>query len=166
MQSKGITNIAVDNEAAGGNAVLSGGLGPYLLSRYKRDGIEQQGVKYLIIFEGVNDIGSSYGDVADQLTNAFKQIVADARAAGLVTIGATIIPFGGNGYYSAAHEQARQKVNQWIMAAGNFDHAVDFASFVGQGSSLQSRFDSGDHLHPNVAGYQQIANMFPLDIFT
>lgn len=165
MQSNGITNVAVGNEAAGGNAVLSGGLGPYLMSRYKRDGINQQGVKYLMIFEGVNDIGSSYGDVADQLINAYKQIIADARAAGLVTIGATITPFQGNGYYSSAHEQARQKVNQWIMAASNFDHAVDFASFVGQGSVLQPRFDSGDHLHMNPAGYQQIANMFPLDIF-
>ena len=165
MQANGVTNVAVDNQAAGGNAVLSGGLGPYLLSRYQRDGLQQQGVKYLMIFEGVNDIGSGGGNVGDSLINAFKKIVADAKAAGLVTIGATITPFGGNSYSSGAHEQARTKVNQWIMTPGNFDHAVDFASFVGQGSSLKSTYDSGDHLHPNVAGYQQIANMFPLDIF-
>jgi lysophospholipase L1-like esterase len=165
MQSNGIINVAVDNQAAGGNAVLSGGLGPYLLSRYKRDGLEQQGVKYLMIFEGVNDIGSGGGNVGDQLISAYKKIIADAKAAGLVTIGATITPFGGNSYSSGAHEQARQKVNQWIMAAGNFDHAVDFASFIGQGANLQSKFDSGDHLHPSVAGYQEIANKFPLDIF-
>ncbi len=165
MQANGITNVAVDNQAAGGNAVLSGGLGPYLLSRYKRDGIEQQGVKYVMVFEGVNDIGSGGGNVGDQLINAYKKIITDCKSAGYVTIGATITPFGGNSYSSGPHEQARQKVNQWIMAAGNFDHAVDFASFVGQGTNLKSQFDSGDHLHPSVAGYQEIANKFPLDIF-
>ncbi|KAB5566043.1 SGNH hydrolase-type esterase domain-containing protein [Coniochaeta sp. 2T2.1] len=165
MQSNGITNVAVNNQAAGGNAVLSGGLGPTLLSRYKRDGLQQQGVKYVMIFEGVNDIGSGGGNVGDQLITAFKKIIADCKAAGLTTIGATITPFGGNSYSSGAREQARQKVNQWIMAAGNFDHAVDFAGFIGQGSNLKSQFDSGDHLHPSVAGYQEIANKFPLDIF-
>jgi lysophospholipase L1-like esterase len=165
MQANGITNVAVDNQAAGGNAVLSGGLGPTLLSRYKRDGLEQQGVKYVMIFEGVNDIGSGGGIVGDQLISAYKRIVTDCKTAGYVTIGATITPFGGNSYSSGSHEQARQKVNQWIMAAGNFDHAVDFAGFIGQGSNLKSQFDSGDHLHPSVAGYQEIANKFPLDIF-
>ncbi|KAJ9150266.1 SGNH hydrolase [Pleurostoma richardsiae] len=166
MQQNGITNVGVNNQAAGGNAVLSGGLGPYLLSRYKRDAIQQQGVKYVLILEGVNDIGSSYGNVADQLISAFKQIIADCKAAGYVTIGATITPFGGNSYSSSAHEQARQTVNQWIMTAGNFDHAVDFSSFIGSGSSLIRQYDSGDHLHPSVAGYQEIADKFPLDIFT
>jgi len=164
MQKNNITNIGVVNQAAGGNAVLSGGLGPYLLSRYKRDGITQQGVKYLMIFEGVNDIGNG-GNVADGLINAFKTIIADAKKAGYITIGATITPFGGNSYAGGNHEQERTKVNQWIMAAGNFDHAVDFASFIGSGSALSKQYDSGDHLHPSVAGYQQIADKFPLDIF-
>ena len=166
MQAAGITNVAVANQAAGGNAVLSGGLGPFLLSRYRRDAIDQPGVKYVMIFEGVNDIGGSGGgNVATQLIDAFKRIVADARKAGCVTIGVTITPFGGNGYAGGAHEQARQTVNQWIMAPGNFDYAVDFASIIGQGDRLKANFDSGDHLHPSVAGYQEIANKFPLDIF-
>ncbi len=95
MMKNNITNIGVNNQAAGGNAVLSGGLGPYLLSRYKRDAITQNGVKYVMIFEGVNDIGSGGGNVGDQLISAFKQIVADCKKAGYITIGATITPFGG-----------------------------------------------------------------------
>lgn len=165
MQKNGITNVGVNNQAAGGNAVLNGGLGPTLLSRYKRDGINLEGVKYLMIFEGVNDIGSGSASTGDQLINAYKTIIADAKKAGYVTIGATITPFGGNSYSSGAHEQARQKANTWILAKGNFDYSVDFASWIGQGSNLKSSFDSGDHLHPNVAGYQEIADKFPLDIF-
>lgn len=163
LQKNGITNVAVDNQAAGGNAVLSGGLGPTLLSRYKRDAIDQPGVKYVMIFEGVNDIGANGSGQA--LINAFKQIVADCKAKGYITIGATITPFGGNSYAGGNHEQQRQLVNTWIMAEGNFDYAVDFSAIIGQGDRLQASFDSGDHLHPSVAGYQAIADKFPLDIF-
>jgi lysophospholipase L1-like esterase len=174
MQKNGITNIGVNNQAAGGNAVLSGGLGPTLLSRYKRDSLEQQGVKYVMIFEGVNDIGNSGTDsgtqtrLGDQLINAFKQIVADCKKAGFITIGATITPFGGSGqsYANPARDATRQKVNQWIMTSGTFDAVVDFAGIIGQGANLKSQYDGGDHLHPNVAGYQEIADKFPLDIFT
>jgi lysophospholipase L1-like esterase len=165
MQKSGITNIGVNNQAAGGNTVLSGGLGPTLLSRYKRDAIQQEGVKYVMLFIGVNDIGNAGGNVADQLINAFKTIAADCKKAGYITIGATITPFGGNSYSGGSHEQQRQKVNQWIMQAGNLDHAVDFASFIGNGANLKSQHDGGDHLHPNVAGYQELADRFPLDIF-
>ena len=165
MQKEGITNIGVGNQAAGGNTVLSGGLGPPLMSRYKRDAITQQGVKYVLIFEGVNDIGNAGGDPSGQLINAFKTIIAAAKEAGYVTIGATITPFGGNSYSSGGHEQARKKVNDWIMAKGNFDYAVDFSSIIGQGDRLQQAYNSGDGLHPSVAGYQEIADKFPLDIF-
>ncbi|KAH8885865.1 SGNH hydrolase [Thozetella sp. PMI_491] len=163
MQQNGITNIGVNNQAAGGNTVLSGGLGPPLMQRYKRDAITQQGVKYVMIFEGTNDIGN--GGSGDQVINAFKTIIADAKKAGYITIGATITPFGGNSYSSGGHEQARTSVNKWIMTPGNFDHAVDFSAIIGSGTSLNKQYDSGDHLHPSVAGYQEIANKFPLDIF-
>jgi lysophospholipase L1-like esterase len=165
MQKEGITNVGVNNQAAGGNTVLSGGLGPTLLSRYKRDAIQQQGVKYVMIFEGTNDIGNSGGNVADQLINAFKQIAADCKKAGFITIGATITPFGGNSYGSGNHDQQRTRVNQWIMAPGNFDHAVDFSSWIGSGANLNAKHDSGDHLHPNVAAYQELADKFPIAIF-
>ncbi|KAK7179277.1 hypothetical protein DPSP01_005698 [Paraphaeosphaeria sporulosa] len=166
LQTTNHTNIAIGNQAAGGNAVLSGGLGPTALSRYKRDALEQPGVKYVMIFEGVNDLGS--GASAGALTNAYKQITADAKKAGFVTIGGTITPFGGNSYYSAGHEQARKQVNDFIKAKGNFDFVVDFAGAIenkGDPTKMDSKYNGGDGLHPNVAGYQAMANAFPLDVF-
>ncbi|OHF01603.1 hypothetical protein CORC01_03093 [Colletotrichum orchidophilum] len=173
IRKNGFTNIAIANEAAGGNAVLSGGIGPTLLSRYHRDALGQQGVARVLIFEGVNDIGPSATDAATQqrigdgLINAYSQIVADCKKAGLATIGATITPFSGTGqsYADPAREQTRLRVNKWILENGTFDQVVDFASFIGEGDQLKPQFDSGDHLHPNVAGYQEIADRFPLDIF-
>lgn len=165
-------NIAVANQGAGGNAVLMGGLGPPLVTRYKRDGIAQQGAKYVLVFEGVNDIGISAADpgtqqrIGDELIDAYKKIVKDCKKAKLVTIGATITPFGGSGqpYSNPVREQTRQRVNKWILESGTFDRTVDLAAFVSEGDRLRPRFDSGDHLHPNVAGYQELANKFPLEV--
>ncbi|KAM7204732.1 SGNH hydrolase-type esterase domain containing protein [Naviculisporaceae sp. PSN 640] len=180
LQKAGITNIAVTNQAAGGNTVLSGGLGPTLLSRYKRDAIQQAGVKYVLIFEGVNDIGSggtdsgSQNNIGNRLIEAYKTIANDCRAAGFKVFGATITPFGGNGqsYSNPTRESTRVKVNKWILensgTGKTFDAAVDFAKMIGDGgqpSQLGRAFDGGDHLHPNVAGYQAMADGFPLDIF-
>ncbi|RMZ69386.1 lipolytic enzyme [Pyrenophora seminiperda CCB06] len=171
------TNIAINNEAAGGNAVLAGGLGPPLLTRYKRDALLQPGAKYIMIFEGVNDIGpapntaSAQTRIGDQLIAAYKQIAVDAKKAGLVTIGATITPFGGNaGYAGVEKEKTRVRINQWVLGKGNgtFDFVVDFAGMVatkGQESVLNKMFDSGDGLHPNARGYQAMADGFPLDVF-
>ncbi|ORX98444.1 lipolytic enzyme [Clohesyomyces aquaticus] len=176
LQASGQTNIAICNQAAGGNRVLHDGLGPPLLSRYQRDALSQPGIKYLMIFEGVNDIGSeatsssTQTSIGDQLIKAFTQITSDAKKAGLVTIGATITPFGGSGqsYSNPEREKTRQRVNKWILAKGNFDHVVDFAAAVeskSAASQLDSKYDGGDHLHPNAAGYRAMADAFPLDIF-
>ncbi|OTB00503.1 hypothetical protein M426DRAFT_15445 [Hypoxylon sp. CI-4A] len=179
MQKEGITNVAVCNQAAGGNTVLTGGLGPPLIQRYKRDLLTTAGVKYALIFEGVNDIGGGSADSGTQsrigtsLTSSFKTIATEAKAAGLTVFGATITPFGGNGqsYSNPTRDQARQTVNKWILDGGDgsFDAAIDFATFVANPSNaanLATQYDGGDHLHPNVAGYQEIADQFPLDIFT
>ncbi|KAK3685202.1 SGNH hydrolase-type esterase domain-containing protein [Podospora appendiculata] len=178
MQKAGLNNIGVNNQAAGGNTVLSGGLGPPLLTRYKRDGITQQGVKYVLIFEGVNDIGGGATDagsqngIASRLQDAFKQIATECRAAGIKVFAATITPFGGSGqsYSNPTREQTRVKVNAWILAnaGGIFDGVVDFSKMIGDASTksqLAKAYDGGDHLHPNVAGYQAMADGFPLDIF-
>ena len=170
MHKAGITHIGVNNQAAGGNTVLSGGLGPPLMQRYKRDSLGVQGVKYVMIFEGVNDIGNSGGGVAGQIQNAFKTIVDDCKKAGLITIGATVTAFGGQGqsYSSPAREQQRQQLNNWILTSKTFDHTVDFAKMIDDPSAksqLARAYDGGDHLHPNVAGYQAMADGFPLDIF-
>lgn len=153
-------------QAAGGNAVLSGGLGPTALSRYKRDALEQPGIKYFMLFEGVNDIGG--GASGSSLISAFKTMTADAKKAGLVTIGATITPFGGNSYYSAGHEQARKQVNDFVKTKGNFDFVVDFAGAIenkADVTKMDAKYNGGDGLHPNVAGYQAMANAFPLEAF-
>ncbi|KAI4908000.1 uncharacterized protein J4E92_011004 [Alternaria infectoria] len=174
LQSTNHTNIAVCNQAAGGNTVLSGGLGPPLLTRYKRDAIEQPGVKWVMVFEGVNDIGGNANtaaaqtSVGDRLIAAFKQIAADAKTAGYRTIGGTIAPFAGNGYEGVEREKTRKRVNKWILESGNYDHAVDIASMVADKANaerLDKRYDSGDGLHPSVAGYQAIADAFPIEIF-
>ncbi|KAF2110171.1 lipolytic protein-like protein G-D-S-L family [Lophiotrema nucula] len=152
LQSNNYTNVAVCNQAAGGNTVLTGGLGPTLLSRYQRDAITQPG-----------------SNIADQLIKAFTQIVADAKKAGYITIGATITPFGGGGSYSnPAREEGRKKVNKWIMESKTFDHAVDFSAILESKTAagqLDPKYNGGDYLHPNGAGYKALADQFPIDIF-
>ncbi|KAI5917366.1 lipolytic enzyme [Camillea tinctor] len=178
MQEEGIVDIAVCNQAAGGNTVLTGGLGPPLVDRYKRDLLAVAGVKYAIIFEGVNDIGGASADsstqarIGDGLTTAFKTIANDAKEAGLVVFGATITPFGGSGqsYSNPTRDQTRRAINEWVLAGGDgsFQGTIDFAQFVADPSNaanLATQYDSGDHLHPNVAGYQAMAEHFPLGIF-
>ncbi|KAF9526189.1 SGNH hydrolase-type esterase domain-containing protein [Crepidotus variabilis] len=174
LQTNGLTNIAVVNQAAGGNRVLADGLGPSLISRYKRDALTQAGVRWAMIFEGVNDIGTgatgsgTQNQIANQLISAFTQIAKDAKALGLPIFAATITPFGSSQYGDASREAARQTVNDWILTSGIFDAVVDFDKFIRDPSNsaqLASQYNSGDYLHPNVAGYQYIANQFPLNIF-
>jgi lysophospholipase L1-like esterase len=182
MQKNSATsNIGVNNQAAGGNRVLQDGLGPSLISRYTRDAINQEGVKYVMIFEGVNDIGTAGADqssqtqVGNSLISAFKQIAADAHKAGLLVFAATITPFCAPGgasqqsYSSTTREATRQKVNSWISTSGTFDAVIDFDKIVHDPSAvsqLASKYNSGDYLHPNDAGYQAIADAFPLTIFS
>ncbi|KAI8628524.1 SGNH hydrolase-type esterase domain-containing protein [Xylariaceae sp. FL1651] len=178
MQKENITNIAVVNQAAGGNAVLSGGLGPPLMQRYKRDLLATAGVKYGLIFEGVNDIGVASTDsgtlsrIGSSLESSFKTIATDAKAAGITMFGATITPFSGSGqaYSNPARDSERQTVNKWILGGGDGSYAasIDFAKILANPSDpadLASQYDSGDHLHPNPVGYQAIADQFPLTIF-
>ncbi|KAF2476324.1 SGNH hydrolase [Lindgomyces ingoldianus] len=179
LQSSNYTNIAVCNQAAGGNRVLKEGLGPSLVSRYQRDAITQPGVKFVMIFEGVNDIGneatssSSQSAVGDALIKAFQQIISDSKKAGLTTIGATITPFSApsasqQSYSSPEREKTRQRVNKWILTPGNFDHVVDFGAVVESKSSpgqLDSKYNGGDYLHPNAAGYRAMADAFPIEVF-
>ena len=153
---------------------MSGGLGPTLLTRYKRDAIDQPGVKWVMIFEGVNDIGGGANSagtqtsIGDRLIQAFTQIAADAKKAGYTTIGGTITPFGGNSYQGTEREKTRKRVNKWILESKTFDYTVDIAGMIankGNDQQLDAKYNSGDGLHPNVAGYQAIADAFPVDIF-
>lgn len=177
MVKSNISHISVNNQAAGGNRVLADGLGPSLISRYTRDAINQSGVKYVLLFIGVNDIGSASIDsgtqtqISNSLISAFKTIIADCKKNKLAIFGATITPFGGSGqsYSNPEREKSRKKINEWILSKeAGFDAVVDFAKIVADPanvSQLKNAYDGGDHLHPNGAGYQAMADGFPIEIF-
>jgi len=157
--------VAVINQGIGGNAVTAGGLGPTALARFSRDVLGQSGARWVILFEGVNDLGGGVG--APAITSAFANLIAQAHAQALLAYGATITPFGSNAYYTAAHESARQAVNAYIKS-GVFDGTIDFDAAVRDSSSpprLQAAYDSGDGLHLNPAGYQKLADTVDLTLF-
>ncbi|MFG2115474.1 SGNH/GDSL hydrolase family protein [Streptomyces sp. NPDC048718] len=172
------SQVAVLNQAAGGNRVLNDGLGPNALARFDRDVLAQSGVRWLILFEGVNDIGNAGATVtaqrqmAEDLIAAYGQFVVRAHAQGLPVYGATLTPFGGNAGYDdpdGYREAARQTVNRWIRTSGRFDAVIDFdraARDPDQPGRLRESFDLGDHLHLNPAGYKALADAVPAGLFT
>ncbi|MGW0808743.1 SGNH/GDSL hydrolase family protein [Nonomuraea sp. NPDC002799] len=166
-------DLTFANQAAGGNRVLNDGLGPNVLARLDRDVLAQSGVGRLIVFEGVNDIGTAPAteaaqkQVADDLIAAYEQIVTRVQAHDIRVYGATLTPFGGNTSYDDAEgfrEAARQTVNDWIRTSGRFDAVIDFdraARDPAEPRRLAAAYDVGDHLHLNPAGYQALAAAVP-----
>ena len=184
LQSSGdpaLTSLAFGNQAAGGNRILADGLGPNAIGRFDRDVLSQPGVKFAFVFEGVNDIGvaattdAAQQAIGDAVIAAYKQFVLRAHAAGLPIFAATITPFSAPGfnasvqaYSSPVREATRQRVNAFIRDGGWFDAFADFDAVVrdpAAPSQLSAQFNSGDFLHPNVAGYTAIAEAFPVEIF-
>jgi lysophospholipase L1-like esterase len=165
---------AILNQAAGGNRVLNDGLGPNVLARLDRDVLATSGVDRMLIFEGVNDIGTAPATVADQkqvvddLLFAFEQVVLRAHARDITAYGATITPFGGNTGYDdpdGLREQSRQAVNAVLRRGRLFDEIVDFdvaARDPAVPRQLNPAYDTGDHLHLNPAGYGALAAAVPL----
>ncbi|HVO34844.1 MAG TPA: SGNH/GDSL hydrolase family protein [Gemmatimonadales bacterium] len=168
------THIAVLNAGIGGNCILKYCLGPAALARLDRDVLDQRGVRWAIVLEGVNDIGGTRSpaaadSVATGLIAAFQQIIREAHARGLRISGATILPFGGSFYDRPGHEEARQRVNEWIRTSGAFDAVVDFDAVMRdptQPNRLLPIADSGDHLHPGEEGYRMMADAIDLALFT
>jgi lysophospholipase L1-like esterase len=166
-------DVAVLNAGIGGNAVLRGGLGPTALARLERDVLSQPGARWVIVSEGVNDIGAaanadSAASVARQLPEAYREIVRRAHARGLRVYGATILPFGGSFYARPERETARQAVNAWIRGSGVFDAVIDLDAALrdpADAARLRGEADSGDHLHPNERGYEMIADAIDLGLF-
>jgi lysophospholipase L1-like esterase len=172
--------IGVSNQGIGGNHLLSDGLGPNALARFDRDVLAQAGVRWLMVFEGVNDLGglartaevpeSEHQECVRRVVAAYQQIIARAHAHGIRVIGATITPYVGSDYYHPGplSEADRRAVNQWIRGAGHFDAVVDFDAVARdprQPERLLPAYDCGDHLHPSPAGYKAMGESVPLSLF-
>lgn len=170
VENPATSKIAVLNLGIGGNTVLSGGLGPTARARFDKDVLGQSGVKWLIVLEGVNDIGNSSGQgVAQGLIDAYKEFVMKARANGIRAYGVPILPFAGSQYDSPDHQAARDTVNAWIRMPGNFDAVIDLDAAVRDPQNpnrLAAAYDSGDQLHLNPAGYQKMGESVDLSLFT
>ncbi len=174
--SRKTASLGVLNEGIGGNRLLHDGTGPNALARFDRDVLAQTGVRWLIVLEGINDIGTEpdagtrheQPATADQLIAAFEQMIVRAHAHGIRIYGATILPDEGAGYFTSAGEADRQKVNTWIRTSGKFDAVIDFDAVTRdprQPSRLSAAADCGDHLHPSPAGYKTMADAIDLKLF-
>jgi lysophospholipase L1-like esterase len=168
------TRIGVLNAGIGGNRVLHDGLGPSALSRLDRDVLDQSGARWLIVLEGVNDIGTGPADepgvaaIGHQLIAAYEQLIDRTRARHIRIYGATILPFGGSAYFTPDREAARQTVNRWIRTSGRFDGVVDFDAAVrdaADSTRLRATVDCGDHLHLSDRGYRIMAEAVDLGLF-
>ncbi len=166
-------NLAVLNEAISGNRILREGAGPSALARFDRDVLAESGVQYLLILEGINDIGHMKRNPeehisAEDLIGALNQMIVRAHAHGIVVIGATLTPFAGAGAYTETGEAIRQAVNAWIRSSGSFDGYVDMDAAV-RDPAHPDRFlptlEHGDHLHPNDAGYKAMGEAVSLSLF-
>ncbi len=172
--------VSVLNAGIGGNRLLADGLGPNALARLNRDVLAQSGVRYLILLEGVNDLGTltldgpvtdaAHSELVRQIIESYAQIITQAHTHGLKVIGGTIMPFAGSDFYHPGPitEADRQSVNAWIRRPGRFDAVVDFDRVMADPARpdhLRADYDCGDHLHPSPTGYNAMANAIPLNLF-
>jgi lysophospholipase L1-like esterase len=170
---KATANIAVGNMGIGGNRVLRDGAGVSAVARLDRDVLSQSGVKWLMVLEGINDIGHgalapAEAVTADELIGAYKQIIEQAHTHGIQVIGCTLTPFEGANYSRENGEAVRETVNTWIRTSGAYDAVVDFEAATRDPNNpkrFRADLDPGDHLHPNDAGYQAMANAVDLSLF-
>ena len=166
-------HVAVLNEGIGGNCVLRDCLGPSALRRFGHDVINQTKAHWLIILEGINDIGqvqSAKG--ADALVHdliaAYEQMIDSAHAKGIHVYGATLLPFGGSFYDTPDRESVWKRVNEWIRTSGRFDAVIDLDAALRDPANplhLLPVDDSGDHLHPSETGHRMMAEAVDLTLF-
>lgn len=185
--------FSVVDEGIGGNRVLHDGGTPEAragqhfsaLTRWSYDALERSGVKYIILLEGVNDIGHSSlikeggarmrqerspeaPVTADDLIRAMTQLIDEAHARGVKVIGATLTPYGGANYERPDGEEIHNAINDFIRHGGKFDEVIDFEKATqdpAHPDRYQSDFNNGDHLHPNDAGAKAMADSVDLSVF-
>ncbi|PCS17893.1 GDSL-like lipase/acylhydrolase [Lactococcus lactis subsp. lactis] len=163
------------NEGITGNQVLTDSptnvaknayFGQSALSRLDRDVFNRPGLKDILLLEGINDINT--GASANKIIEGYKKIINQAHISGVQIIAGTLPPFKGYPTWTAKKDKVRQKVNHWILTSGAFDGTVDFAKVLatsGNSEELNPIYDSGDHLHPNNAGYKAMGDAVNLSLF-
>jgi lysophospholipase L1-like esterase len=174
--NKKTAGIGVLNEGIGGNRLVHDMTGPNALARFDRDVLSQDGVRWLIVLEGINDLGgrtraaarNEQVPTAQDLIAAYEQIILRAHAHHILVFGATILPYEGAGYFTPEGEADRQTINNWIRTSGNFDGVIDLDAATRDAqhpSHLAAAADSGDHLHPADGGYKIMADAIDLKVF-
>lgn len=176
LQSAGLQNLGVANDGIGGGRVLMDDYGPSALNRFDRDVLARPGVRDVIVFEGINDIGAPIvlandGPIinAADLISGYQQLIVRAHERGIRIFGATITPFGGATTFTSGGETTREAVNNWIRMSHAYDGFFDFDAAVRDPSKptqLLPIYDCGDHLHSTNAGYQKMAQTVDLHAFT
>jgi lysophospholipase L1-like esterase len=171
------SNIAIVNHGISGNRLLLDGTGTNALARFDRDVLATPGVKWLMILEGINDIGQALRNgapaenaiTADDVIAAYRQMIERAHSHGIKVIGCTLTPYVGAAYASDAGESVRSAVNSWIRTSGAFDAVVDFEAATRDPANPKQflpAYNNTDKLHPNDAGYKAMADAVDLSIFT
>lgn len=179
VASPGAPKLSVLNLGISGNRILADGAGVNALARFDRDVLGQAGVKWLMIMEGINDIGVTAGPprgngpastpvTADDLILPMKQMIERAHTHGIKVAGCTLTPYQGATYYSDKGEEVREAVNRWIRTSGAFDAVVDYDKVTqdsANSKTFKPTFNNTDHLHPNDAGYKAMADSVDLKMF-
>ncbi|PPB97966.1 SGNH/GDSL hydrolase family protein [Acinetobacter pittii] len=173
--------VAVINSGISGNRLLTDGMGDSALDRLKKEVFQYSGVKTLIVLVGINDIswpGTAFAPkqqipTFEALTQGYKGIVDEAHRQGIQVIGATLLPFSGalpntplDNYYQPNKDELRQRINHWMRTSHTFDGVLDLEQGLKDPKHpdrLNPIYDSGDHLHPNDRGNQQMANLVDLN---
>jgi lysophospholipase L1-like esterase len=165
--------MGVLNQGLAGNKVSHDVIGPNALARFDRDVLAQTGVTHVIVLEGNNDFLFVFNPAEEvhhnRVIEGLKQLVHRAHALELTIYGGTLTPFAGFALSTPEKEVKRQAVNLWIRTGGAFDAVIDFDAVLRDPSDparLRPEFDSGDHLHPNDAGYKAMADAIDLKLLT
>ncbi len=175
LDALGSPALSVADEGIGGNRLLGGSTccGVSAPARFTRDVLDRPGVRDVIVLEGINDVGVGMAHPGienvstDRIIAVYREMIAQAHARGLKIFGATILPYQGAGYFTAAGETIREQVNNWILTSRAFDGVIDFNAVMSDPANplrLNPFYDSGDHLHPNDAGYQAMADAINLQM--